>query len=114
MPEAWEQRRAAWPRALYEAIALLEEQRKRTDTALAAYRDQRRGASGDARFEAVLTMTDGRMDQLASQRRGVDGLESTVPVVLGWYSGTIRDFLRASTEVVKVVDDGSAALSVFT
>ena len=97
-----------------EAIALLEEQRKRTDKALAAYRDQRRGASADARFEAVLAVADGRMDQLASQRRGVDGLETAVPVVLGWYSGSIRDFLRASTEVIKVVDDGSAALSLFT
>ena len=99
-----------------EAIALLDEQRRRTDAALARYRDLRRaqGTVAAPRFAAGLEAADRRVGTLETQRRGVDALELAVPAVLGWYSGSIRDFLRASTEAVKAVDDGQASLMLMT
>ena len=97
-----------------EAISLLDEQRKRTDAALADYRTHRAAISANGRFATVLARADERVGALDAQRRGVDGLETAVPAVLAWYSGAIREFLRTSAEVVKVVDDGGASVDLVT
>jgi len=97
-----------------EAIALLDEQRKRTDAALMAYRDKRGGLASGGRFAQVLARADERIAGLDGDRRRVDGLEVTVPVVLASYSETVRGFLRASTEVVKSVGDGRVSVDLIT
>ena len=53
-----------------------------------------------------LRAADERIDGLANQRRGIDGSQTPVPAVVAWYSQTVRELMRISTEVIKVVDDG--------
>ena len=98
-----------------EAVALLDEQRARSDGAVAAYLAMRRAPSSErpARFEAMLVEADRRLRALADERRAIDGLNRTVPQVLSWYSAGIRDLMTTSAEVVKTVEDGAVTLSLF-
>ncbi|TBW38777.1 HAMP domain-containing protein [Siculibacillus lacustris] len=97
-----------------EARALLAEQRRRTDAALDTFRRVERAATAprDGRFAAILARADERLTALDVRRRAVDTLEDGVPAVFEWYTGTIRDFLRTSAEVVKSVGERRATVSL--
>ena len=98
-----------------EARDLLAAQRRRTDEKLASYRETRAAntATGSG-FASALAKADEKLARIDEIRGNVDGLKSPVPTVIAWYGGAIEDFFRTSTEVLKEVDDGSAATSLMT
>jgi methyl-accepting chemotaxis protein len=99
-----------------EARTILLDQRRRTDQTIETYGRARTAGRGttNAAIEAALTAADARLADLATTRRGVDGLDLGVPKVLSWYSDTIEGFFRTSAEVLKSVDDGRVTTSLIT